>query len=113
MKQRNLLVYTILLILVFYFLNSTLIIEETITYTKLFITKLFPTSFLIYIISDLLINYNITALLNKKGHGTFLYITIMSMLTGFPSGPKYAISSLRLEIGFKISLPLDLYHQLS
>ena len=101
MKQRNLLVYTILLILVFYFLNSTLIIEETITYTKLFITKLFPTSFLIYIISDLLINYNITALLNKKGHGTFLYITIMSMLTGFPSGPKYAKDLLDKKLIFK------------
>ena len=73
-----------------YLVNSNLIITSILDYIELFITKLFPSSFLLYIISSLLINYQIIENLNliTKKPGK-LYVIIMSMICGFPSGPKH------------------------
>lgn len=89
-SKTNLILLFLLVILTLYLLNSKLIITSTIEYIELFITKLFPTSFLLYIISSLLINYQIVETLNiiTKKPGK-LYVIIMSIICGFPSGPKH------------------------
>lgn len=76
--------------LTLYLVNSKLIISSILEYTNLFITKLFPTSFLIFTITSLLINYQIIEALAKisKTPAT-IYVITMSMISGFPSGPKY------------------------
>ena len=78
-------------ILILYLLNSNLIIKEFLDYTNIFITKLFPTTFIIYIFSYLFIEYGIINKLNKvlKKYSSSFYIILMSILSGFPSGPKY------------------------
>ena len=88
--KSNLILILLITLLTLYLVNSKLIINSFLDYTKLYIEKLFPTSFLIYIISNLLINYQILDELSKitKEPNKF-YIIIMSMITGFPSGPKY------------------------
>ena len=88
--KTNLLLLFLIVILTLYIVNSKLIINSILDYIYLFITKLFPTSFLLYVISSLLINYQIIENLNliTKNSGK-LYVIIMSMICGFPSGPKH------------------------
>lgn len=91
-KHQSSLTLTFLFtILILYLLNSNLIIEEFLDYTNLFITKLFPTTFIIYIFSNIFIEYKIIDKLSLifKAKASQLYIIIMSILSGFPSGPKY------------------------
>ena len=89
--QSSFTLITLFTILILYLINSNLIIKEFLDYTNIFITKLFPTTFIIYIFSHLFIEYGITNKLNKvlKKYSSSFYIIIMSMLSGFPSGPKY------------------------
>lgn len=88
-KSKIILIFLIIL-LTLYLLNSELITKNIIEYTNLFITKLFPSSFLIFTISSLLINYQIieTFFIKFKKPAT-TYVIIMSLISGFPSGPKY------------------------
>lgn len=91
--QSSLILIILITILTLYIINSSLITEGILDYTKLFITKLFPTSFLLFTFSSLLINYQLIdtiAKITKKNSST-LYITIMSLISGFPSGPKYTV----------------------
>ena len=87
---KRLLVLTLLFtLLILYIKESNLIIKEFLSYTNLFITKLLPSVFIIYILSDLLINYGIINLLNKiTKYPTTIYIILISLISGFPSGPK-------------------------
>ena len=87
---KRLLVLTLLFtLLILYIKESNLIIKEFLSYTTLFITKLLPSVFIIYILSDLLINYGIINLLNKiTKYPTTIYILLISLISGFPSGPK-------------------------
>ena len=76
-------------LLILYIKDSNLIIKEFLSYTNIFITKLFPSVFIIYILSDLLINYGIIKLLKKiTKYPTTIYILLISLISGFPSGPK-------------------------
>ena len=88
--KSSLILIFLIIILTLYLVNSKLIINNFLDYTKLYIERLFPTSFIIYIISNLLINYQILEELSKitKSPNIF-YVIVMSMLTGFPSGSKY------------------------
>lgn len=72
-------------------LNASLLTKEIVTYTKLFITKLFPSNFLFFTLSSLLINYNIIEKISKLLHhnGSTLFVTIMSLISGYPSGSIY------------------------
>lgn len=91
-KHQSSLTLTLLFtILILYLLNSNLIIKEFLDYTNLFITKLFPTTFIIYIFSNIFVEYKIIDKLSLifKDKASQLYIIIMSILSGFPSGPKY------------------------
>lgn len=83
MKKR----FTLLLLIIFLiliFINSDYLIANILEYTELFIKNLFFYTFIIYIISSLLVDYDLLELLNPK-----IYITIMSLISGFPSGAKY------------------------
>ena len=83
MKKRLILLFLILL-LILIFLNSNYIIKNIIDYTYLFINNLFFYTFIIYVITSLLIEYDLLSILNP-----IHYINIMSLISGFPSGPKY------------------------
>ena len=78
---------TLLLLLISYLINSKYIISNFLDYTNLFITKLFPVTFINFIFSFLLIEYGLLDLLPVKING--LYVFFLSLLSGFPSGAKY------------------------
>lgn len=89
-NYQRLILLTLLVLLISYLLNATIIVKSIIEYTNLFITKLFPTSFIIYIISSILIDYGIINEISKlKLNGNVFYVTLMSLISGFPSGAKY------------------------
>lgn len=88
--KTNLILIFLITILTLYLLNSKLIVSSVLEYTELFITKLFPTSFLIYTITSLLLNYQIIETLSHiTKQPSITYVIIMSLISGFPSGPKY------------------------
>lgn len=88
--QTNLILVLLLSLLTLYLLNSSLVIKSILDYTSLYITKLFPTTFIIYTLTSLLLNYQIINKLSKlTKHPASLYIIFFSLLSGFPTGPKY------------------------
>lgn len=89
--KRILILVTLLLLLLLYLLNSNLIITEFINYTNLFITKLLPVTFIFFVCTSLLLDYGIIEILSKmlKRNSTTLYIILISLISGFPSGSKY------------------------
>jgi len=85
---KNILVIVILLfLLILYFINSKYIIYNFLDYTKLFYTKLFPTSFIFFLFSSILIDYRLLQMLPINI--TSLYVFLLSIISGFPSGSKY------------------------
>ena len=90
----------LLFILVYYLLNNNLIIDNVLDYSKLFLTRLFPVSFTFYIIIGLLIDYGIIEYINNSLHikNINLFVYIISMINGYPSGAKYAKDLLDREI---------------
>ena len=87
--KSNLILTLLFTLLILCIKDSNLIIKEFLNYTNLFITKLFPAVFIIYILSDLLINYGIINVLQKiTKYPTTIYILIIGLISGFPSGPK-------------------------
>lgn len=89
--QRIIIITFLLTLLILYTINSTLIIKSIIDYTNLFITKLFPTNFIFFMLSTILIDQGLIELINNKLklNGSIFYVTIMSILSGIPSGSKY------------------------
>lgn len=83
MKKRLILLCLILLLFLV-FLNTNSLISILLEYTTLFINNLFLYTFIMYVISNLLIDYGLLEFLKPK-----TYLTIMSMISGFPSGSKY------------------------
>ena len=76
---------------ILYLLNSEYMIKNFIEYSKLFLTKLFPVSFLFYTLSSLLLQYGLIETLSykKKKSTTHFYVFLLSLISGFPSGAKY------------------------
>lgn len=70
------------LILLYFILNYNFIINKILNYTNIFINNIFPSTFIFYIMSNLIIEYsnNINIKINK------LYVFILSILSGFPTG---------------------------
>lgn len=89
--QRLTIIIFLLVLLTLYTVNSSLIIKSILDYTKLFITKLFPTNFIFFVLSTILIDQGLIELINNKLKldGSIFYVTIMSILSGIPSGSKY------------------------
>lgn len=90
-NQSNFIITVLICLTILYLLNSSLITKQILIYTKLFIEKLFPSSFLFFTLSTLLIEFHVVEKLNKllKKDSASLYIVIMSLISGFPSGSKY------------------------
>lgn len=89
--QRLTIIIFLLVLLTLYTVNSSLIIKSILEYTKLFITRLFPTNFIFFVLSTILIDQGLIELINNKLKldGSVFYVTIMSILSGIPSGSKY------------------------
>ena len=96
-KTSNIILVVLICLTFLYLTNSVLITKQILIYTKLFIEKLFPASFLFFTLSTLLIEYNAVGSLTKifKKNGAVLYITIMSLISGFPSGSIYTTELLK------------------
>ena len=90
-KKTNVYLVILLCLTILYLKNSSFVTEQILSYTKLFIEKLFPASFLFFTLSSLLIEYNIIPFLTKFFHhsGAIFYVVTMSLISGFPSGSKY------------------------
>lgn len=98
--QRLTIIIFLLVLLTLYTINSSLIIKSILEYTKLFITRLFPTNFIFFVLSTILIDQGLIELINNKLKldGSVFYVTIMSILSGIPSGSKYTKDLLEKEI---------------
>lgn len=96
----NIILVVLICLTILYLSNSILITKQILIYTKLFIEKLFPSSFLFLTLSTLLIEYNAIEILTKLLHknGAVLYVTLMSIISGFPSGSIYTTELLKKEI---------------
>ena len=83
---------SLIILLVGYFINSKLVIYNILDYSKLFLTKLFPVSFLFFIMSTLIINYGLIEVISYylNINSSSLFVFILSMISGFPSGAKYS-----------------------
>lgn len=87
----NLILFLLISLLFLYIINANLVITSILNYTNLFIEKLFPASFLFFTMSNLLIDYKLIEKIENKlkiNSSTF-YILLISLISGFPSGPKY------------------------
>lgn len=94
MKKNNksiLILVTLIFVLICFLVNVELIITNIINYTNSFFMKLFPVSFITYLIVYMLIEYGLIQFMNHYLHinscGLFLFI--LSFISGFPSGSKY------------------------
>lgn len=98
--QRIIIITFLLTLLILYTINSTLVIKSILDYTNLFITKLFPTNFVFFMLSTILIDQGLIELINNKLklNGSIFYVTIMSILSGIPSGSKYTKDLLKKDL---------------
>lgn len=81
------LLVSLTILLIVYFINSEYIIKCFLEYNKLFYTKLFPVSFIFFIFSTILIEYKILDILPININSIYIYL--LSFISGFPSGSKY------------------------
>ena len=91
-KYHNILILVILInLLILYLFNAQEVINNSLDYSILFLTKFFPVSFIFFTISSLLINNGLIETIYKYFHinSTKLYVLILSLISGFPSGAKY------------------------
>ena len=90
-KKSNIILISLICLMILYVINASLITKHILQYTKLFIEKLFPASFLFFTFSTLLIEYNIIEKISNtlKINGANFYVIAMSLISGFPSGSKY------------------------
>ena len=89
---KNIIVVVILFyLLVNSIVSNNTVVVEFINYSKLFIYKLFPVSFIFLLLSNLLIEYNFLQIISKifKLKSVYLYVFFLSFLSGFPSGAIY------------------------
>lgn len=95
-----LIIVTLIILLILYVVNSQVIISSIIDYSILFLTKLFPVSLLFFIFSSLLIDYGLIQLIQYylNINTSSLYVLIISMISGFPSGAKYTKELLDAEL---------------
>lgn len=98
--KNILILVTLIFILILYLINSSLIISSLIDYSKLFLTKLFPVSFIFFVFSSLLLDYGIIENIEKYFHvnASNIYIFLISLISGFPSGAKYTKELYKKEI---------------
>lgn len=89
LKSTIILVY-LCLTLLFFILNSQKIIKEVLEYSKIFIINIFPSTFIFYIMTNLIIEYGIIEITYKYLHikSIKVHLLLLSFLSGFPNGVK-------------------------
>ncbi len=97
---RNIALFIVLLITFLIFKNYPIVTSNIIEACELFLAKIFPSLFPMFIISSILINLNLIKYINLifkklntklfKLNENTSYILFMSMLSGFPSNAKIA-----------------------
>ena len=81
------LLVSLITLLVTFFINSKYIIKCFLEYNELFYTKLFPVSFIFFTFSTLLIEYKALDIIPININSIYIYL--LSLISGFPSGAKY------------------------
>lgn len=81
------LLVSFIILLILYLINSKYIIKCFLEYNNLFYTKLFPVSFIFFTISTILIEYKVLDIIPININSIYIYI--LSLISGFPSGSKY------------------------
>ena len=86
--QSILILVTLSLLFCLSILKSTTVIQNILDYSILFLTKLFPVSFLLFILSNMLIEYGFVEMIQYflPMNMSTIYVYIISLLSGFPSG---------------------------
>ena len=95
-----LILVTLLIILIFYIIYTDKLVANFLEYTEVFINKILPVSFTFFTISNLLIEYNFLQIIQKifKINSSYLYILLLSLISGFPSGAIYTKELLKKNI---------------
>ena len=99
-NTNNITLLLLVTLLILSIINYNIVTEEILKYLKIFIERLFPSTFIILTIGTLIINNNLLEkILNKTNKNiSQIYIFIMSIISGFPSGSKYIKEVLNKEI---------------
>ena len=88
--KRKITILLIMTFIILIFKNYEIVLKSTLDATTIWLNKVFPYLFIMIIIQDLLINLNFSFFFKN----TAIYIFIMSLLSGTPSG-TYIISKLK------------------
>jgi len=90
-KKNVAVIVFLVVLLMLYVVSAEVVIASIIDYSILFLTKLFPVSLIFFIFSNLLIEYGLIQLCSYyfNVNTSSLYVLIISMISGFPSGAKY------------------------
>ncbi len=98
--KRLWILVSLVVFLIVSLINGELVITNILEYTNIFFTKLFPVSFLFFIISSLFIDYGLIELLSKllKVNTAKFYVFLLSLISGFPSGSKYTKELLEKDL---------------
>lgn len=99
-KIKKIIIILILLFFCLYLIINPIVLTNSVNYSiNIFLKYLFPTLFPFFILTDLLINYNVTYYIGKILKKTFgflfnigeeeSFIYILSIFTGQPSNAKY------------------------
>ena len=90
--KRKITILLIMTFIILIFKNYEIVLKSTLDATTIWLNKVFPYLFIMIIIQDLLINLNFSSFFKN----TAIYIFIMSLLSGTPSG-TYIISKLKQQ----------------
>jgi hypothetical protein len=86
MKKNIMINFLLILFLIILFFNKSLLIKGTFLGSKLFIENILPTILPMYIITQLLINYNLPYYIAKLFHNNlYVFILIMAIIAGTPN----------------------------
>lgn len=93
---KDLLLFTIIILYLFYCLTYNTYIKEQVIYSiNIWITKIIPSLFPTFILIDIIYNSNIPYYINKYLHINFIYI--ISIISGSPSN-AYILSKEKQDI---------------
>jgi len=90
--KRKITILLIMTFIILIFKNYEIVLKSALDATTIWLNKVFPYLFIMIIIQDLLINLNFSSFFKN----TAIYIFIMSLLSGTPSG-TYIISKLKQQ----------------
>lgn len=88
--KRKITILLIMTFIILIFKNYEIVLKSTLDATTIWLNRVFPYLFIMIIIQDLLINLDFASFFKN----TAIYIFIMSLLSGTPSG-TYIISKLK------------------